>query len=186
MSLTVTAILAVVDWKKVLQSLSEDSAKTGVRKGVHSLIGQLKPDEQERLAKQTIELFSERFMEELKDKSPLSAALFGYRDQLKQLIESTASDITGLLQPELKDVDLSSVERTWSFLGFDPLPLDFDWALVAKSYARDLRAIVRGNPNLREQLSVALLEQEAEDQRRSRELLDRLAGPDPGFALGNL
>src|SRR5438874_158175 len=133
-----TAILGLVDWKKVRQALATDAAS----KSVKGVFAYLKPDEREKAAKHAMRLFVEEFLSELEDKTPLTSALPGYRDQVKRLIEHAAPDITGWLQPETKEVDLGPVERMWSGLGLDPLPEDFDWTLVAKSYARDIRRLV--------------------------------------------
>ena len=47
-----------------------------------------------------IEMFVEQFLGELEDKTDLSSALPGYRDQVKRLIEHAAPDIVGWLKPE--------------------------------------------------------------------------------------
>ena len=171
-SAAASAILALVDWKKVVNGLANDAAS----KGAKSLLGRLKPDEREKAAKQAIALFVEEFLRELEDKTPLTSAVPGYQDQLKRLIEHAAPDITVWLQPETKDVDLGPVQRMWGGLELDPLPEDFDWTLVSRSYGRDIRKYVKSDPALREMLDTALLEQQTE-------LLARMAGPDLGFDL---
>ena len=147
------------------------------------LLERLTPDEREKSAKNAIQLFIEEFLIELEDKTPLSSSIPGYHDQLKRFIEHAAPEIAGWLQPETKEVDLGPVERMWGGLGPDPLPEDFDWALVAKSYARDIRKHVKSDPVLRAILETALHEQQIEWEQQSAESLARLAGPDPGFDL---
>ena len=178
-SLAASALLAQVDWKKVLKGLATDSAS----KGAKSLLAHLKPDDRDKTAKQAIGLFVQEFLTELEDKTPLSIAIPGYKDQLKRLIEHAAPDITVWLQPETKDVDLGPVQRMWDGLGLTPLPEDFDWTLLSKSYLRDIRKYVKSDPALREILNTALLEQQTELQQKSQESLARMAGPDPGFDL---
>jgi len=168
----VAAVFALVDWKKVFKNIATSAAE----KGTKNLVSQLKPDERERSSKHMVELFVEQFVQELEDKSPLSAAVEGYRDQLKQLVELAAPEIAAYLQPETKEIDLRPIERMWQELGLDPLPEDFDWKLVAGNFARDIRGYVKRNPELRQLLELALLEQQTES-------LARLAGPDPGFDL---
>jgi hypothetical protein len=171
-SAAVGAVLALVDWKKVAKDLAQDAAK----KGAKTLLGRFRPDEREKAAKHAIELFVREFLSELEDKTPLSSAIPGYYDQLKRLIEDAAPDIAGWLQPETKEVDLGPVERMWGGLGLDPLPEEFDWSLVARNYAREIRKFVKSDPALRAQLDTALAEQSAA-------ALERIAGPAPGFDL---
>jgi len=171
-SAAVGAVLALVDWKKVAKDLAQDAAK----KGAKTLLGRFRPDEREQAAKHAIELFIREFLSELEDKTPLSSAIPGYYDQLKRLIEDAAPDIAGWLRPETKEVDLGPVERMWGGLGLDPLPEEFDWPLVARNYAREIRKYVKGDPALRAQLDTALAEQAAA-------ALERIAGPAPGFDL---
>ena len=175
----VSAVLALVDWKKAIQSLATDA----VSKSARGVLGLLKRDEREKAAKQVLELFVAEFLGELLDKTPLSSAVAGYRDQLKRLIEHAAPEITDWLQPETKEVDLAPIERMWNGLGLDPLPEDFDWSLVAKNYARDLRGYVKSDPALREMLNTALLEKQTELQQESAKALARVAGVDVGFDL---
>jgi len=176
---TVAAIIALVDWRKALSSLATDAARGGAK----GLLNRFKPDEREIAAKYIIERFAEQFLKELEDATPLSSAIPGYQDDLKRLLEIAAPEITAWLQPETREVDLAAVERTWRELGLDPLPECFDWALVAKNFARDIRAYVRNDATLREKLNTALLEQQTAFQRESAATLARLAGPDPGFDL---
>ena len=169
-----------------LVGLEKGDAKLGERrcKQRHQgRIGTFKAGRARKSCKKALGLFVEEFLGELEDKTPLTSALPGYQDQLKRLIEYAAPDITGWLRPETKDVDLGPVERMWSGLGLDPLPEDFDWTLVAKSYARAIRKHVKSDPALRGMLDTALLEQQIELQQRSAESLARMAGPDPGFDL---
>ena len=165
-------ILDLVDWHKVAESLATDT----VRDAAKTLLNRLKPAARREAAQQAIALFVEEFHRELEDKVPLTAALPGYDDQIKRLIESAAPDISAWMQPETKDVDLAPVERMWNGLGLDPLPQGFDWPLVAQSFARAIRKQVKKDPQLRDTLAVALQEQIAES-------VDRLAGPSPGFDL---
>src|ERR1700730_6589508 len=80
---SVSAVLALVDWKKLAQGLATDAAK----KGAKGLLGRLKPDEREKAAKHALGLFVQEFLGELEDKTPFARALPGYHDQLKRLIE---------------------------------------------------------------------------------------------------
>ena len=152
--IAVSGVLALVDWKKVLQSLATD----GANKSAMRILRRFNQDEREKAAKVATELFVHEFLRELEDKTPLSSAVTGYRDQLKCLVESAAPEIIGWLQPETKDVDLGPVERVWRGLDLDRLPEDFDWTLVAKSYARYIRKHVKSDPALRETLNTALLD----------------------------
>jgi hypothetical protein len=178
-SLIAAAVLSSVDWKKVLNNFATDAAGRGAK----GLLSRLKPDERGRSAKQIVEIFIEEFAGEIEDKTPLSAAAQGYQDQLKRLIEHAAPDIAACLQPDAKEVDLGPIERMWNGLGLDPLPEDFDWNLVARNFARDIRGYVKRTPELRELLVAGLLEQQTEIQARSEQTLARIAGPDPGFDL---
>lgn len=56
----------------------------GVGKGAKALLGQLRADEREKAAKEAVRLFVQEFVGELEDKTPLSSAVPGYRDQLKR------------------------------------------------------------------------------------------------------
>ncbi len=173
------AVLALVDWKKVIKGLATDAAN----KSAKGLLGRFQPDEREKAAKHAVGLFVQEFLQELEDKTPLTSAIPGYHDQLKRLVEHATPDIAGWLQPETKEVDLGPVQRMWGGLGLDPLPEDFDWTLVSKSYARDIRKYVKSDPVLCAMLVTALLEQQTELQQKSTESLARMAGPDPGFNL---
>jgi hypothetical protein len=166
------AVLALVDWKKVAKDLAQDAAK----KQAKTILGRFKPDEREKVARHAVELFVREFLIELDDKTPLSSSVPGYYEQLKRLIEDAAPDIAGWLQPETKEVDLGPVERMWGGLGLDPLPEGFDWLLVARNYAREIRKYVKGDAALRAQLDTALKE-------RTADAVERMAGPAPGFDL---
>ena len=107
----------------------------------------------------------------------------GYQDQLKRLIECAAPDIVGWLRPETKEVDLEPVRRMWEGLKLDPLPEDFDWRFIAAIYARDIRSLVKKDPELRAQLAIAQREQIIGEQEKANRTLGRIAGPDPGFVL---
>ena len=72
------SILALVDWKKVLQSLATDAAG----KSAKGLLGRLKRDEREKAARRVLKYFADEFLGEVEDKSPLSSAVPGYSDQL--------------------------------------------------------------------------------------------------------
>jgi predicted NACHT family NTPase len=162
-------ILHLVDWPKVAEGLATE----GVRDTAKSLLNRLKPAARREAAQQAIALFVEEFHRELEDKVPLTAALLGYDDQIKRLIESAAPDISAWMQPETKDVDLAPEERMWNGLGLDPLPEGFDWPLVAQNYARAIRTHIKKDPHLR----AVLAQEEIADNTR------RLAGPSPGFDL---
>src|ERR1700722_21037358 len=93
--LTISAVLAMVDWNKVFKGLATDAAS----KGAKSLLERFKPDDREKIAKRAIELFIEEFLTELGDKTPLSAAIPVYRDQLRRLIEHAAPGNTACVRP---------------------------------------------------------------------------------------
>ncbi len=173
------SVIALVDWNKVFKGLASDAAK----KGAKSLLARLKPSERERAAKLAVQLFAEEFLTELEDKTPLASAIPGYHDQLQRLIEYATPDIAGWLDPDTKEMDLGPVERMWGGLGLDPLPDGFDWMLLSKSYARDIRKYVKSDPALRGVLNTALLERQTEIQQESAESLSRKAGLNPGFDL---
>jgi hypothetical protein len=171
--LTVAALLALVDWKAVAKKLATDSATTLGKSARASLLQRFLPDQREQAARHALRLFTEEFLRELEDKSPLSAALPGYRDQLKRFLEDAAPDLAAWLQPDVKTIDLDPVARLWTSLGFAPLPADFDWPLVASNYARTIRNHVKRDPALRDQLAIAL-QQDSHD-------FDQRFGP--GFDL---
>jgi GTPase SAR1 family protein len=127
--------------------------------------------------------FTQEFLAELEDKSPMSAAISGYYEQLKRLIEYAAPDITAWLQPETKEVDLEPVRRMWEGLQLDPLPEDFGWSLVASNYARDIRSLIKKDPELRAQLASVQRDQMIAAQEQANQSLRRIAPPDHGFDL---
>ncbi len=167
-----TQIFRLIDWRKVAESLATD----GARSGATGLFKRLKPTVREEAARQALGFFVEEFHRELEDKVPLAAALPGYHHQIKRLVETAAPDIACWMQPETQDVDLAPVERMWNGLGLDPLPEHFDWPLVARNFARDIRKHVKQDPQMREMLTIALQEEIAES-------VGRIAGPSPGFDL---
>lgn len=141
-SIATSAILASVDWKSIGKQLLGDGVKDGAKTGGKTLLRWLKDDDREKAAKKAVELFVEAFLRELEDKIDLSAALPGFKTQLKNLIEYAAPDIVGWMQPETGDVDLGPVERMWGGLGLDSLG-DFNWALVAQDFARAIRKLCK-------------------------------------------
>ncbi|HYL76357.1 MAG TPA: HEAT repeat domain-containing protein [Bryobacteraceae bacterium] len=179
LSVAAGAVLASIDWKRLGQALATDAAN----KSVKALLGRLGSNDRERAAKKAIELFIHEFLSELEDKTALTSSLPGYQDQLKRLIESAAEDIAIWLQPDTRDVDLSSVEHMWNGLGLVPLPQDFDWTLVAKSYGRAIRTYIKSDPALRGVLDTSLRERQIQLQERSVELLTRIAGREIGLDL---
>jgi hypothetical protein len=164
--------LRLLDWKRIGERLAGDS----LRDGTKGLYHRLKPADQDSAARQAITMFVGEFYAELEDTTPLTAALPGYHDQLKELVEHAAPEIVGLLQPETKDVDLGPVECIWNGIALNPLPADFSWSLVAQNFARGIRRYVRNDQELRSRLAVALQEQMADS-------LDRLTGPTAGFEI---
>jgi hypothetical protein len=148
---------------------------------VKAILGRFEHDERERATKDLLGLFVDAFVDELKDKTPLTSAIPGYCGQLKRLIEHAAPDIAAWLQPETTGVDLGPVQRLWGDLGLDPLPEGFEWSFVAGKYARGIRAYVREHAGLRDRLNTVVLEVQAEAQKRAAESLSRIAGPEPGF-----
>ncbi len=178
-SVFIASVLGKIAWHKLGEDLAKDAESVAngvVKTGAKGLLARLQPSEREKTAKIAVELFVREFAAELEDKTPLTSSLAGYQDQLKRVIEAAAPDIVNWLQPETADVDLGSVERMWGGMGLDPLPAGFDWALVAKGYARAIRKQVKSDPSLRAQFDTALREQTAGS-------LARLAPPDPGFDL---
>jgi hypothetical protein len=108
-----SAVLALVDWKKVLKNVATEAAD----KGGKNLLSRLKLDEQEKSSRHMVELFVEQFVKELEDKSILSLSVERYREQLKQFLESAAPDIAAYLQPDTKEIDLrqsSACGRNWA------------------------------------------------------------------------
>ena len=182
-SAAATRILNLVEWDKVLHGLADDAAKTGAKR----LFGRLQPTEQQRTARIAIALFLHEWDSELEDKTPLAAAIPGYRDQVQRLLEHAAPDIVAWLNPETTQVDLGPVERTWNELvrenKVDPLPADFDWTLVAQNYSRAIRKHIKSDPELRAVLVAALQERTASATERTADAAERAAGPDPGFNL---
>ncbi|MBV8729698.1 MAG: HEAT repeat domain-containing protein [Acidobacteriia bacterium] len=160
------AVLGLVDWKSLFKKFAEDSISSGLKSGRDGLLRRLKPTERERVAREAVGIFTREFLQELDDKNPFSAALEGYEEGLKRLIEAAALDIAAWLQPEIKAVDLGPVERMWSGLGLHPLPAAFNWALVAENYARALRQYVRRDPALRAELEVALQQDSHDFEKR--------------------
>jgi hypothetical protein len=76
----------------------------------------LQPSAREKAAKQAIELFTEEWNKELEDKRAFGAALPGYREQLKTLVETTATEIADWMDPETREVVLRGIETTWAEL----------------------------------------------------------------------
>jgi predicted NACHT family NTPase len=179
LSLSAAGVLALVDWKHVLRGLAADAAE----KGAKNLLSRLKLDDREKTAKQVLACFVQEFIVELEDKSPLSYALPGYQKQLRRLIEYAAPDLTAWFEPQTKEVDLEPVRRMWEGLGLDPLPEHFDWTFVAANYARDIRSLIKKDPELRARLALVQGEQIIHGQEQANKALDRIAGPDPGFNL---
>jgi hypothetical protein len=182
-TLSVGAVLALVDWKKVATSVVTEGASRGAKGLTARVFARVLPDEQEKLARAAIGLFTEEFLRELEGTTALSAAMEGYGDQLKRLIEHGAAEIAGWMRPDVKDVDLGAVRRMWEGLKLDALPEDFDWAHVAGNYERAIRRHVRADEKLREQLVAALLEEQTELQRGIAGTLERAARPEIGLKL---
>jgi hypothetical protein len=149
------AILHSLNWSEIWKKFATDSASEVGKYGRTSLLRRLQPDEQQKVATKAIELFTEEFLKELEDKSPLSAALPGYHDQLKRLLESAAIDIASHFEPDIKKIDLAPVERMWPG---DPLPEDFDWSFLAQQYERRVRRQFKKDPDLSRQYAIALQE----------------------------
>ncbi len=171
LTLTAAAIVQLIDWKGLFKHLSDDAAKEGAKQ----LLKHLKPGAREKAARQAIELFIEEWLLELEGTNFLSAAVPGYKDQLKRLIELAGPEIVEWMDPEKKDVDLGPVQRVWS-ANFDPLPEDFSWELVAQNYGRAIRKYLKSDPELRAMLSAA-------NEERIAEAAERSAGPEVGFDL---
>jgi hypothetical protein len=99
-SVAASQILKLVDWKEVFNGLVGDAT----REGAKGFFRHLKPNDREQATRQAIALFVEEWLSELEDKTPLSRALPGYRDQLKRLVEYAAPEIVEWMAPETKEV----------------------------------------------------------------------------------
>ncbi len=167
------ALAGKIKWKALLEKCAGDAATDVAKAGKARFLRFLQPGESEKIAKRAVLLFSEEFLKELEDKSPLSSALPAYQDQLKQFLEIAGPEIVGYFQPDVKTVDLTSVSAMWLDLKLDPLPEDFDWQPIALGYARAIRQHIRKDPALRDQLAIALQEDSHDFEQRF----------DPGFDL---
>lgn len=124
------AVLSPIDWGSLSKKFAEDSISSGLKSERDSLLRRFQPTERENAAREAVRLFTHEFLQELDDKKLLSAAREGYQD-VKRFLEAAAPDIAAWLEPEVKAVDLASVEIMWSGMGLHPLPERFDWPLVA-------------------------------------------------------
>lgn len=174
-----TAVLSQVDWKHLLQSLADEAAIGGAK----GILRWLKPDAREKAARAAIQSFATEFAKEIEAATPLTAAIPGYSDQLSRLIEHAGPDIAAWMSPETKSVDLGPIERIWNSIGSDPLPEDFDWDHVAKSFARSIARYAKSDPDLRAALQVSLSEQQAELLGEIAKNTALAAPLDPGFDL---
>lgn len=89
---------------------AEESLSGSLKSGRDSLLRRFKTADCENVAREVVAIFTAEFLKELDDKSPLSAAIEGYQRDLACLVETAAPDIATWLQPEIKTVDLGSVE----------------------------------------------------------------------------
>lgn len=155
-------VLSLIPWKQIAEKVAIELGKEGAR----SLLKHLTPTDREAAVRKSLELFGDEFARELADTSPLTAAIPGYRAQLKPLVESAAPFLTSQLQPEIRNVDLGPVKRQWTG---SPLPEDFSWERLTLNFERALKKLVKTDATLRDQLALAVAE--------------RAAGPAPGFDL---
>lgn len=162
----VTIVAGLIDWKAFLKKCVGDAAAGIAGVGRTRFLRHIQADEDRKIARQAVVLFTEEFFKELDDKSPLSYAIRGYQDQLKCLLESAGADIVGWFRPDVKNVDLEAVSDMWSGLNLDSLPDGFDWQLVAQNYARAIRQHVKKDPALRDQLAIALQEDSHDFEQR--------------------
>lgn len=172
LTLTAAAIVQLIDWKSLIKHLSDNAAKEGAKQ----LLKHLKPGAREKAARRAIESFIEEWLLELEDKTPLSASIPGYKDQLKRLVELAGPEIVQWMDPEKREVDLGPVQRVWSGMKLDPLPQDFSWELVAQNYGRAIRKYLKSDAELRAMLSAA-------NEERIAQAVERAAGPEVGFDL---
>jgi predicted NACHT family NTPase len=175
----IAAIIASNQIKEAIQSHSRDARTLGRQAAIRWL--DAKP--REKATKQAIKLFAEEWNKELEDKCQLTGALAGYRDQLKRLIETTATEIGDWMTPETKEVDLRLIETTWEELKLDKLPEGFDWKFVARNYGLAIRICIKKDPELSVAYDTALRERTAEANERMAAATERLAPTDPGFHL---
>ena len=174
LSAGVTIIVGLIDWKAILNKCLGDAAANMAKVGRTHFMRHLQPDDRQKVARRAIVLFSEEFLKELDDKSPLSCAISGYQDELRILLESASPDIIGCFRPEIQSVDLGPVSDIWNGLTLTPLPEGFDWRFLAQNYARAIRRQVREDPAMRDQLAIALQEDSHDFEQRFS----------PGFDLG--
>ncbi len=177
--LTITAILASPKVKEAIQSFAKEATSAGSK----SLIRRLGPTAREKAARHAIQLFGEEWNKELEDKCEFTAALSGYRNQFKILVETTAAEIAQWMGPETKEVDLRRIETTWAELKLDQLPAGFDWKFIARNYAQAIRIYIKKDPELRAAYDTALRERTTNASERAAAGIERLAGLDPGFDL---
>jgi len=153
-----------------------DLAKQAMGSGVQCLLRRLHPTDRQKAARQALRLFAEAWSNELESRSSFTEALPGYKDQLQKLIATAAAEIAEWMDPETRTVDLRRIETTWAELGLDALPEDFDWKLVAQSYAQAIRTYIKKDAALRAAYDTALRE-------RTVKAVEHLRGPAPGFDL---
>jgi len=111
----IAVLVASNEFKKALQSHWKDTRHLSQKAALWLNAAPL-----EKAAKQAIELFAEKWDEELVKRSKIAAALPGYRNQFKTLAKTTAAEIAEWMDPETEEVDLSIIKATWTELKLDP------------------------------------------------------------------
>lgn len=183
----ILAILGSAKVAKAIHDFASDEAKSLAKDvagtGIKSLIHRLQPTDREKAAKQAVRNFAEAWYQELEGTVALSAALPGYKDQLEDLLAAAAPEISGWMDPDIKEIDLGPVERIWYGIKKADLPPDFDWSLVARNYARAIKKQFREDPSIRGAYETAPQERTAEASERIAVATERIAGPLREFDL---
>jgi hypothetical protein len=179
-STIISGILASTKIVKAIEEFARDEIKVAAKKaaaiGAKSAIRLLTHTAREKAAREALRLFTEAWLSELKDTTPFTEAIAGYKERLSRLLESAAPEICEWMEPETEDVDLGAVERIWNGIGGVDLPQDFNWGRVANTYTLALKKDFKDNPDLREIYAVVL-------QKRQTAALERLAGIAPKFDI---
>jgi predicted NACHT family NTPase len=165
----------------ILQDLAKDAAKDLVKDFFkdslkHVLLGEKDP--RQIAAGQAIKEFLQLVKEELENADLSEAELKAYTKPLKQFIrDKSVKNILGsAFDEDSKAVEATTLAQIWYRLDLLPLPEEFDWEYVGKSYRKKVKSIIRGLPELRKFLDSQNLE-------AVRQNTQELAGIVPDFQL---
>jgi len=137
---------------ELAKGTAEDYIKDLGKEGISNIVGRIANKKPlQKATKQAIEIFLSLAKQELENADLSESELKEYSKFFKQYIKnkSVLEVLICAFDNNLKTLDTNKLATAWNDIN-PPLPDDFDWEFLAKSYRRNVKNIIRQSDELRQ------------------------------------